>query len=324
MISIVIPLYNKEETITNTLESIFRQTYSDFEIIIINDGSTDDSVKIINQKFNDKRIRIINQKNSGVSAARNKGIEESRGEWISFLDGDDEWLPNYLEEVQKAIKKYPNNTIIITGRYSQNYHTKKRSCNIPAQNLNKISEIHFFENPHVYFHISSTTLKSTMLKKNYNTWGKFIEGQKSNEDFTFIFRIALHEKVTYIGLPLSIYNGNVQNQATSVLKKTQILNDNIFFNNIVITEYYKTKYTNNTFEIFMKYAFRHNLLQYIKRNDYESISHILNKLNHQAKQVLLNRFEFFLFTQKRIKKLAIYYILLTKLIWRTHNYPRVK
>lgn len=126
MISIVIPLYNKEQTIINTLNSVFKQTYSNFEIVIINDGSTDNSVKIINQNFDDARIRIINQKNAGVSAARNKGIEESRGEWISFLDGDDEWLPNYLEEVQKAIEKYPNNSIIITGRYSQNYLTKKK------------------------------------------------------------------------------------------------------------------------------------------------------------------------------------------------------
>ena len=324
MISIVIPLYNKEQTIVNTLNSVFKQTYSNFEIVIINDGSTDNSVKIINQNFDDARIRIINQKNAGVSAARNKGIEESRGEWISFLDGDDEWLPNYLEEVQKAIEKYPNNSIIITGRYSQNYLTPKKTYNIPVKYFNKISQIQFFQNPHVYFHISSTTLRSSILKSNYNTWGKFIEGQKSNEDFTFIFRIALHERVTYIGIPLSIYNGNVQNQATSVLKRTQILNDNILFNNIVTKEYYKAKSTNKAFKIFMKSAFRHNLLYYIKNKDYESIHYILNKLNDEAKRILIHKIEFFLFTQKKINRLAIYYIFLTKIIWRTHNYPRVK
>lgn len=74
----------------------------------------------------------------------------------------------------------------------------------------------------------------------------------------------------------------------------------------------------------MKYAFRHNLLYYIKNKDYESIHYILNKLNDEAKRILIHKIEFFLFTQKKINRLAIYYIFLTKIIWRTHNYPRVK
>lgn len=90
MFSIIIPLYNKAHTIINTLNTVFNQTCQDFEIIIVNDGSTDNSLQLIRQNFNDKRIKIINQENAGVSAARNKGIQESQGDWISFLDGDDE------------------------------------------------------------------------------------------------------------------------------------------------------------------------------------------------------------------------------------------
>lgn len=112
MISVVIPLYNKAHTIVNTLNTVFAQTFQDFEVVIVNDGSTDNSVEVIQQHFNDPRIRIIHQKNAGVSAARNKGILESRGEWISFLDGDDEWLPYYLEEVNNAANKLPRNGII--------------------------------------------------------------------------------------------------------------------------------------------------------------------------------------------------------------------
>lgn len=98
MISIVIPLYNKEKYISRTILSALNQTYEDFEIIIVDDGSTDKSVVEV-EKFNNKRIRIISQKNTGVSAARNRGIEEARYDLIAFLDADDEWLPNHLEEI---------------------------------------------------------------------------------------------------------------------------------------------------------------------------------------------------------------------------------
>lgn len=324
MFSIIIPLYNKAHTIVNTLNTVFAQTFQDFEVIIINDGSTDNGVEVIQQHFNNPRIRIIQQKNAGVSAARNRGILESKGEWISFLDGDDEWLPNYLEEVHNAANKLPRNGIIISGRFSQNYSTKHRTYNIPIQYLNKISQINFFENPHVYFHISSTTIKSSILKKNYHTWGQFVEGQRSNEDFTFIFRIALHEKVTYIGKPLSIYNGAVDNQATSTLKEIQKLNDYILFNNLVIQEYYKIQQPNNTFKIFMKYAFRHGLLQYLKRKDYKKIEILMNGLYKNTKQILIRKTEYILYTSKTMNRIAIYYILFTKLIWRIHNYPKVK
>lgn len=324
MISVVIPLYNKAHTIVNTLNTVFAQTYQDFEVVIINDGSTDNGVEIIQQHFNDKRIRIIQQKNAGVSAARNKGILESRGEWISFLDGDDEWLPNYLEEVHNAVIKLPENGIIISGRFSQNYSTKHRTFNIPVRYSNKICQINFFENPHVFFHISSTTIRASILKDNYHTWGQFIEGQRSNEDFTFIFRIALHEKVTYIGKPLSIYNGNVKNQATSILKRQKIIDDNILFNNLVIQEFYNNKECDRTFKIFMKYSFRHCILGYLRNKEYNHIIYILKNLSNLSKKILINCYEYSLFTKKSMNIIAIYYILFTKLIWRLHQYPRVK
>src|SRR5699024_6424946 len=95
MFSIVIPLYNKELSITNTLQSVLNQTFTDFEVVIVNDGSTDNSVEKV-EAFNDPRIRLIHQANAGVSAARNKGIEEANYDWISFLDADDLWMENHL------------------------------------------------------------------------------------------------------------------------------------------------------------------------------------------------------------------------------------
>ena len=115
MITVVIPLYNKAHTIKDTLNTVLNQTYSEYEIIIVNDGSTDNGVQIIKDNFNDKRIRIINQKNFGVSVARNRGIKEAKYNYIALLDADDNWHPDYLSIMQDAINKYPNSSLICSG-----------------------------------------------------------------------------------------------------------------------------------------------------------------------------------------------------------------
>lgn len=116
MFSIVIPLYNKEISISNTIQSIFNQTCQNFEIVVINDGSTDSSAEIV-ECLKDSRIRLINQSNQGVSAARNRGIKESKYEWILFLDGDDLWKPNHLEEISNMMDKFPNEKVYVTSMY---------------------------------------------------------------------------------------------------------------------------------------------------------------------------------------------------------------
>lgn len=324
MFSIIIPLYNKEHTIVNTLTTVLKQTYKDYEIIIVNDGSTDNSVNIIRQNFNDARIKIINQSNRGVSAARNRGIQEAKGKWISFLDADDEWMPNYLEIVSKITVNCDEDLIILTGRFQQNFKTKVRSCNIPPKYQNKISEIRFFENPHVFVHISATTIKASALKKNFKQWGSFIEGQKSNEDFTFLFKVALHIKTIYIGKPLSVYNGGVENQATSTLKKQKKLDDFILFQNNVIDEYFNMSLKNIVFERFMKYQFRHVILQLLKKKDHDTIRYILNHLSIKSSRTLIPWVDKLIFSQKYCNLTSILYIYLTKVIWRLHNYPIVK
>lgn len=90
MISVVIPLYNKDKQIAKTLYSVLKQTYPNFEVIVVNDGSTDNSLSEVS-KISDSRIRLICQENKGVSAARNRGIQEAKSDYIAFLDADDEW-----------------------------------------------------------------------------------------------------------------------------------------------------------------------------------------------------------------------------------------
>lgn len=117
MFSVVIPLYNKENQIKKTLESVLNQTFKDFEVVIVNDGSKDRSVEVV-ESFKDDRIRIITQENAGVSAARNRGIQEANNEWIAFLDADDLWKVDKLEIFAEVITKYPDVPWVLSGYVS--------------------------------------------------------------------------------------------------------------------------------------------------------------------------------------------------------------
>lgn len=114
MFSVVIPLYNKELSIQNTILSVLKQSYQNFEIVIINDGSTDGSVDAV-KTIKDERVRLIHQENQGVSAARNRGIKEAKYKWIAFLDGDDVWGSNHLEEIVKMMGIFPNEKVYVTS-----------------------------------------------------------------------------------------------------------------------------------------------------------------------------------------------------------------
>lgn len=120
MISVVIPLYNKEKSIVATLQSVLAQTYTDWECIVINDGSSDNSLEVVKNfidefKIDDFNFQILTQDNAGVSAARNRGIEEAKGEYVAFLDGDDLWDKDFLKEMAKLIEEYPNKSIYGLG-----------------------------------------------------------------------------------------------------------------------------------------------------------------------------------------------------------------
>ena len=104
LVSIITPAYNASKYIKETIESVLNQTYDNWELIVINDGSTDDTEKIVNS-FKDSRIKLINQENMGVSAARNRGLSEAQGEFITFLDADDILPPNSLEARVKYLQE---------------------------------------------------------------------------------------------------------------------------------------------------------------------------------------------------------------------------
>lgn len=120
-ISVVIPLYNKRNCIRETLRSVFNQSYTDFEVVVVDDGSTDGSLEVV-REFSDKRLRIIEKPNSGVSATRNAGIAASANEWIAFLDADDIWTSFHLETLVKVHNQHPKAEVLCSNyeKFSSN------------------------------------------------------------------------------------------------------------------------------------------------------------------------------------------------------------
>jgi len=116
--SIVIPLYNKANHIKNTLQSVLDQTFTSFEIIIINDGSTDNSLGVV-KAFINERILVFSIENKGVSYARNFGVAKATTELIVFLDADDTWKPHHLEDLKELHEEFPN-----CGMYAKAYVRK--------------------------------------------------------------------------------------------------------------------------------------------------------------------------------------------------------
>ncbi|BAZ10229.1 putative glycosyl transferase [Calothrix sp. NIES-4071] len=112
-VSVIIPAYNAMRYLPQTLDSVLQQTFTDFEVVIVNDGSSDNIAEWAPQ-LKDSRVRLITQANQGVSAARNKGIANSTGEYIAFLDADDLWAPEYLEKQFNYLDKHPHVGVVYT------------------------------------------------------------------------------------------------------------------------------------------------------------------------------------------------------------------
>lgn len=320
MISIIIPLYNKAHTIVNTLNTVFTQTYQDFEVIIVNDGSTDNGVEIINQNFSDNRIRIINQDNAGVSAARNKGAYESKFPYLVFLDADDEWMPEFLATIVSAIEKFPKAKMYGTAGGGKSYQTQNFTPKIINKYTNKIIEINYFINPDMMPHLGATVISKDIFHQS----GGFPIGIKVSEDICLLLKIGLKNNIVYCGIPLHIYVGNVAGQTTAIRKEKKIENrkDEAYVYSLIYDLWLQNGKINRLVPIFLKYKLRHSFLCFLKSNDYESINILSVNLSLEIKQLLKNSFIKYI-NNPRYKTIMILYILYTKLLWRRYGFPVV-
>lgn len=213
LFSVIIPLYNKEKHIKETLNSVLDQTFNDFEIIIVNDGSTDASMAEV-ATIKDERITIFRIENQGVSNARNFGVHKANSDFIVLLDADDLWKSNHLESIKKLQKSFPNCGMYATA-YESLFGAKTISSvyhKIPKQS--KWSGIieDFFECSLINCIASSS---SVMIPKViYEELGGFNSNYNSGEDTDFWIRIALKFDVAFTNQSSVLINMTAENQAT--------------------------------------------------------------------------------------------------------------
>lgn len=202
--SIVISVYNKASFIEQTLKSVVNQTFTDFEIIIVDDGSTDNSLEVI-KGFKDDRISVFATENQGVSAARNFGVLKANAAYIALLDGDDTWKIDYLECIQKAILKFPDKKIF-TVHVAQNYGHKIVPLDYSFKQDTLYSIHNFFEASQKYSILTSSSIvfNKSILKKT----GLFDTSIVSGEDVDMWIRFGLFFDVVFINKLLVLYNYN--------------------------------------------------------------------------------------------------------------------
>ena len=320
MISVIIPLYNKEHTIGHTLQTVFDQTYKDFEVLIVDDGSTDDSVTIVSQRFSDPRIRLIRQANRGASAARNRGVRESRSEWVSFLDADDEWHPQFLETIVGLIHKYPSVNMVGTGGFNKNMKTGHFTINLIGKYTNQDLLLNYFINPDKMPHVGATAIRKSVFFEV----GGFPEGIWRSEDVCLLDKIGLTSPIAYCGRPFHVYVGGVEGQVTSISdsRNKEKRECEGFVYSEVYKMYLQAVNADKLPPIFIKYKLRCFYDIYLRSSDYVSIYSLNESISNDLKRLLGSWF-FQVNTIKLLRRILIFYILLTKLIWRLHRFPVV-
>lgn len=309
MISIIIPLYNKEANIRRTLKSVLDQDFRNFELIIVNDGSTDNSVEVINNSFNDDRICIINQENKGASAARNRGVEASKYNYISFIDADDEWEPDYLSKIIESIKLYPSAEMFCTAGILRSesgavtYRAKKEL-------FNTIKIIDFFKNPYFYTNTSSVVVTKSIFLLS----GKFPENLKSNEDIACLHKLSLLTQVVYCGKPLSIYNRGIDGHLSSVVHFS-VPKNLVSRINYVHEGWMATNRLNKWYLYFIKNEIRSEVLKYIKAKNYKSVEYITENIIQDLSS-RFNKFELKIYKSANLKPLSYFIIYANKIIYK--------
>ncbi|MDO4725890.1 MAG: glycosyltransferase family 2 protein [Porphyromonadaceae bacterium] len=207
MFSIIIPLYNKASYIKKAINSVLAQTFNEFEVIVINDGSTDNSLEEASQIV-DSRLKIITQENSGVSIARNNGVKQAKYPYICFLDADDWWEPTFLEEMHQLIEHYP-----YAGIYGTNYYIVKNGKNriapIGIPEGFKDGEIDYCQVYAKTLCMPLTSISICIPKSVFDEEKGFKPTLKLGEDFDLWIRVAIKHKVVFLNKPLAFYNQDV-------------------------------------------------------------------------------------------------------------------
>jgi glycosyltransferase involved in cell wall biosynthesis len=209
--SVIIPLYNKASYVANAIGSVLNQSFTNYELIIVDDGSKDDSADIASKAIEGHgNCQLIRQENAGVSMARNNGVGMSQGEYLCFLDADDWWEASFLEEMEKLIVEFPD-----AGIYGTNYvivNETRQKTRVASVGVDAGFEKGYINYCQVYaktMYMPLWTGAVCIPRRIFDEMGGFLKGIKLGEDFLLWIRIALKHKVVFLNKPLAYYNQDI-------------------------------------------------------------------------------------------------------------------
>lgn len=255
MVSVIVPLYNKAPWVERCIQSIINQTYLNIEILIINDGSIDNSREVV-AAIDDSRIKIYDKPNGGVSSARNFGIEMANGKYIAFLDADDEWLNDHIENILLVSQQVPE-AVLACDRCSEVYNNElnnKLVNKIKKTNILNYLQMLSIGNFSVY--ICSILVKLSLLEE-HNI--RFQENMKMGEDINFLLQISqLGRFVQYNSIGFIYHRDDPHSAMTRKVTQAQLTplyfygidvekynkKDQINIKKFLSREYYKKAYQN--------------------------------------------------------------------------------
>lgn len=210
--SVVIPLYNKAPYVAKAIQSVLSQTFTDYELVVVDDGSKDESVAVAQKAFEGQgNCSLVRQANSGVSMARNNGVAASQGDYLCFLDADDWWKPTFLEEMSKMVEEFPE-----AGIYGANYtivNDTKRKTRVADIGVEEGFEKGYVNYCQTYAKTMCMPLWTGAVcvpRKVFEEMDGFPKGIKLGEDFLLWIHIALKYKVAFLNKPLAFYNQDVE------------------------------------------------------------------------------------------------------------------
>lgn len=203
--SVVIPVYNKGPYVKKALESVLGQSFRDFELIVVDDGSKDNSLSVVQSVLKESLIpyQVIHQENAGVSMARNNGVAASCGDYICFLDADDWWASSFLEKMDGLIRDYPD-----AGIYGVNYNIVKNGRIRLAVRYAGTGYIDYCQS-YRNLQMPLTSISVAIPRTVFNEEIGFKPFLKLGEDFDLWIRIALKKPVAFLDEPLAYYNQDV-------------------------------------------------------------------------------------------------------------------
>ncbi len=210
-ISVIIPVFNGEKTIEETVDSILNQTFKDIEIIIINDGSTDATLEII-KNISDSRIKIFSYPNAGLSASRNRGIDRAKEEYISFIDADDLWTPDKLESQLKALQKNTQAAVAYSWTdyidESSKFIKSGRRIKVNGDAFSKLLVTNFLENG-----------SNPLIRQKAFDIGGFDESLTAAEDIDMWLRLAANYEFVCVEKPQILYRTSTTSMSTNLKKQ---------------------------------------------------------------------------------------------------------